>query len=86
MALGGRKALDVEKDIPWVICLWEAGSTRPVLVPEGLEIDADDPAYEQDVHILPWHNPDGISLSARCPFAGHVTVAQKSKSGGVGGH
>ena len=39
--------------IPWVICLLEAGSGRRVLVTEGMEIDADDPAYEQDVHIVP---------------------------------
>ncbi len=39
--------------IRWVICLLEAGSGRPVLVSEGMEIDADDPAYERDVHIVP---------------------------------
>lgn len=51
----------------WVICLLEAGSGRRVLVTEGMEIEADDPTYERDVHILPWHNPDGIF-----PFGAHV--------------
>lgn len=51
----------------WVICLVEAGSGRRVLVTEGMEIDADDPAYEREVHIVPCHHIDGIfSFGAHC--------------------
>ena len=37
----------------WLIALRETGTRRVVLAQGGMEIDADDPAFERDVHVTP---------------------------------
>lgn len=39
--------------MPWVLCVKNIETGRFELVTEGMQIDADDPRYDEDVHFVP---------------------------------
>jgi len=60
----------------WVICFKNAVTGKMELIPSGMNVDHDDPTYEQEAHILPCTDLGSTPEEMHFTFGAHEFTRQ----------